>query len=135
MEVVGPIAFEFKLAVGPGFNGIAQALHFHRQLVLVNHPQQLLLLKENVVVERLPAAIGQLRGVDHHAMGVQLGILFAGGVVVELGHNQVARPHRLSAFRRPYPRLGIAFFQDGQGARHGGVMGLLDGGIFADQGR
>ena len=83
-------------------------------------------------MERLPATIVQMRGIDHHTVGVHLRILLAGGVVVKLGDDQVAGANGLPSLWRSHPRLGIAVLNDGQSARHRCAMGLLDRFIAAD---
>ena len=113
---------------------VAQLSEAHRQLRFVVHVELALHFEELTVFHGTPTAIRRLGGVDEHAMGMQIWVGSAAGVVQHRAGDQVAGVDRDGFTVRPHHAGLNPGFCGVQGSPDGRVMRFGDAGIAIDQG-
>ena len=106
-----------------------------RELVAVEHADQLLVRVEALIGHRAPLAVLPLDHVGDYGVGVKLGIEVARGVMPEGGSDDllVADARHATDIGIFHPGLGRVLLDPGERRRHGAIVGFDDAPVAAHQ--
>ena len=125
--------FNIHFTVSATICGNTNGIDFALKCVAVNFCNELLVLKNEIIVQRRPMSVLALGHIGHHTMGMQMRIQIARCIMAKRSANQIHAGNGLHFTIHLHAGLGKVLLYDCQSCRNGFVMSLDNPAIAVDK--